>query len=874
MPTNFHEISQKNSENSCYHCGLDIPKNVNLSVKILGKDQQMCCYGCQAVAQSIVESGLENYYLQRDALPNSPRTATPDILQDLTLFNQENFQQSFVKKFDENQNQNQNQNQTNQKIIKKETSLILEGITCAACVWLNEQHLSKQPGVLQVNINYATKRARIIWDDAQIKLSQILQAVQNIGYQAFPYDPSKHEEINKKERRSALWRLWVAGFGMAQAMMYAIPMYLANGEMESDILNLMRWASLILTLPVIFYSAMPFFQNAWKDIKIKRLGMDVPISLGILVAFFASCSATFFNDGSGEVYFDSVSMFIFFLLGGRYLEMMARQKAVAVCESFSKLVPTFSTRILNYFSEKSAENRNLQRCMTSELSVDDVVLVKPGESIPADGEILEGKSSADESLLTGESRPIAKNVGDLVVGGSVNGESPLIIKIKAVGKQTRLSEIVALMEQAAAEKPKSVEVADKIAAYFVSALLLIAAITFYYWHFLNASPEAIWILVSVLVVTCPCALSLATPIALTVAAGSLAKSGVLMTHSHAVETLASATHFVFDKTGTLTLGEMKLLNIHSLSAAADKSLCLQLAASLEQNSEHSIAKAVMQSVENTNTNTNTEKNNLFLVENLQNQAGEGISGNIKNFHENSKIFFGKPEVLINKLKLNFDIPNNVNKQNTLVLLTTETTPLAIFEFGDQIRPDAEQVIQFLQQSPQNKQVILLSGDSQNVAEVVGKNLHIKAKNIIANATPQDKYKCIENLQNQSSKNIIAMCGDGINDAPVLAKSQVSLVLENATSLAKTQADFILLNENKTPLVNLKSAVLLCQKTFKIIHQNLLWAVFYNLIALPLAISGNVTPWQAGIGMSVSSLLVVLNSLRLQKVNKIVNKKVN
>lgn len=860
MPTNFHEISQKNSENSCYHCGLDIPNNVNLSVKILGKDRQMCCCGCQAVAQSIVESGLENYYLQRDALPNSPRTATPDILQDLTLFNQEKFQQSFVKKLDENQT-----NQTNQNIIKKETSLILEGITCAACVWLNEQHLSRQTGVLQVNINYATKRARIIWDDAQIKLSQILQAVQNIGYKAYPYDPSKHEEINKKERRSALWRLWIAGFGMAQAMMYAIPMYLANGEMDGGILNLMRWASLILTLPVIFYSAMPFFQNAWKDIKIKRLGMDVPVSLGILVAFFASCSATFFNDGSGEVYFDSVSMFIFFLLGGRYLEMMARQKAVAVCESFSKLVPTFSTRILNYFLEKSAEKRDLQRCMTSELLVDDVVLVKPGESIPADGEILEGKSSADESLLTGESRPIAKNVGDLVVGGSVNGESPLIIKIKAVGKQTRLSEIVALMEQAASEKPRIVETADRIAAYFVTILLLIAGLTFYYWHFVAASAEAVWILVSVLVVTCPCALSLATPIALTVVAGTLAKHGVLMTRSHAVETLAKSTHFVFDKTGTLTFGEMKLLNICSLEKnPADKSLYLRLAASLEQNSEHSIAKAVMQSVEI------TEKNNLFLVENLQNQAGVGISGNIQNiqnFHENSKIFFGKPEVLIDKLKLNFELPNTINKQHTLVLLTTETKPLAIFEFGDQIRPDAEQVIQFLQQTPQNKQVILLSGDSQNVAEVVGKNLHIKAENIIANATPQDKYKCIENLQQQNSKNVVAMCGDGINDAPVLAKSQVSLVMENATSLAKTQADFILLNENKTPLVNLKSAVLLCQKTFKIIHQNLLWAVFYNLIALPLAISGNITPWQAGIGMSVSSLLVVLNSLRLQKVNK-------
>lgn len=467
----------------------------------------MCCIGCQAVARAIVDNGLQDYYRSRDQLPESPREARPAILDQLALYDHAEFQKSFVRQLSENE---------------REASLLLEGITCAACIWLNEQHLSRQDGVTAVDINYATRRARVRWDESRIKLSDILAAIAAIGYRAYPYDAARSEEISKRERRDAIWRLWVAGFGMMQVMMYAIPVYIAaEGDMTPDIENLMRWASLLLTLPVVIYSSAPFFRNALRDLRLLRMGMDVPVALGIGSAFLASIWATLTH--AGEVYFDSVTMFVFFLLGGRYLEMTARQKAVSVTEALAKLLPAFAQRLSAF-----PKNRDPEQVLVADLQIGDTVLVRPGETIPADGRVLEGSSTADEALLTGESTPVNKAPGDTVTGGAVNMGSPLVVAVEGVGEATRLSAILRLMERAAAEKPRIVELADRVASQFVWGVLAISVLTAAAWVWVDAS-RALWITVSVLVVTCPCALSLATPIALTVAAGALARDGLLVT---------------------------------------------------------------------------------------------------------------------------------------------------------------------------------------------------------------------------------------------------------------------------------------------------------------------------------------------------------
>ena len=810
------------SQSPCYHCGQPIPDDLDLSVSIGGAGRAMCCNGCQAVAQSIVDNGLEDYYRSRDALPESQREAMPAILEQLELYDHVEFQKSFVRQLGD---------------TEREASLLLEGITCSACIWLNEKHIGNLPGVTAVDINYATRRARVRWDEAQIKLSDILAAIASIGYRAYPYDAAKNEEISRKERRDALWRLWVAGFGMMQVMMYAYPVYIADGDMTADIESLMRWASLLLTAPVVFYSSAPFFRSAWRDLKLRRVGMDVPVALGVGAAFLASCWATVIQQG--EVYFDSVTMFVFFLLGGRYLEMTARQKALSVTEALAKLLPAFAQIMPNFPVDRSTEQR-----VVADLRPGDMVLVRPGDVVPADGLVVEGVSCANESLLTGESRPVAKSPGMLVTGGSINAESPLVVRVEEVGESTRLSAIIRLMERAAAEKPRIVELADRIASYFVGALLFVAIAVAIGWYFVDPS-KALWITVSVLVVTCPCALSLATPIALTVAAGALAKDGLLVTRGHAIETLARATHFVFDKTGTLTSGRMRLVDVLP-TGALTRDDCLAVAAALEQASEHPVAVALRSTASGLP---------LPLVENALSEPGQGIEGVIAD----CRFRIGRPDYVLGLGGgvLPEAASTWLDGGDTVVVLGDASGCLALFRLGDEIRPEAKPLIDSLR--AKGRQVVLLTGDAPSVARRVADVLGIA--DVRAGATPQGKHDCVSQLQAEGA--IVAMVGDGVNDAPVLAQAQVSIAMGGGAQLARTQADFVLLSEN---LDHLRRGLLRGGKTLRVIRQNLWWSFAYNFVALPLAIAGFVTPWMAGIGMSASSLLVVLNSLRIQRLD--------
>ena len=810
------------SEDSCYHCGQAIPDAVDLPVTVAGLPRAMCCYGCQAVAQSIVDNGLADYYRSRDALPESPREAMPALLEQLALYDHVDFQKSFVKALGESE---------------REASLLLEGITCAACIWLNEQHVGKLKGVTAVNINYATRRARVRWDESQIKLSDILGAIAAIGYRAYPYDAAKNEEISRKERREAMWRLWVAGFGMMQVMMYAYPVYIANGDMTADIESLMRWASLLLTLPVIFYSSAPFFRNAWRDLKLRRVGMDVPVALGVGAAFVASLWATLVQ--SGEVYFDSVTMFVFFLLGGRYLEMNARQKALGVTEALAKLLPAFAQKMPNFPVDRSTEQR-----VVADLLPGDYVMVRAGDIVPADGRIVEGVSCANEALLTGESRPVAKVPGDPVTGGSINAESPLVVRVEQVGDGTRLSAIIQLMERAATEKPRIVELADRIASLFVAVLLLLAVLVAAGWYFVDPA-KALWITVSVLVVTCPCALSLATPIALTVAAGALAKDGLLVTRGHAIETLARATHFVFDKTGTLTSGRMHLCGVQTTADLSELE-CVAIAAALEQSSEHPVATALRRAA----------SSNLPTAEQVLSEPGRGVEALVDGW----KFRIGRPDyaLALSGAALPSAAVDWLESGETVVLLADSHGCLALFRIGDELRPESKALVRELHAA--GRHVLLLTGDAPSVARRVAGELGID--DVRAGVTPQGKYACVKELQAAGA--VVAMVGDGVNDAPVLAQAQVSVAMGGGAQLARTQSDFVLLSEN---LDHLRHGLRRGRRTLFIIRQNLWWSFAYNFVALPLAIAGYVTPWLAGIGMSASSLLVVLNSLRIQRLEK-------
>ena len=809
------------SDPACYHCGLPVPREARHVVAVDGRPRDMCCAGCEAAAQLIVDNGLTDYYRRRDAMPERRPEAIPAELLELGHFDHPEFQQGFVRPVGEHE---------------RETSLILEGITCAACVWLNERHIALQPGVSAVQINYATRRVRVRWDERRIKLSDILGAIQAIGYRAYPYDAARAEDVAARERRTMLWRVFVAGFGMMQVMMYAVPTYFAgDGDMTLREQLWFRWASLLLTLPVVLYSAAPFFRHAVRDIRLRRLGMDVPVALGVGCAFLASLWATLAN--GPEVYFDSVTMFVFFLLGGRYLEMLARARAVRGIEELGKILPAFTERLPDWPCPDG------EQVPVSQLVPGDCVRVRPGGVIPADGVVIDGVSEANEALLTGESRPVPKKVDSALTGGSINISSPLVMRVEQVGDSTRLAAIRRLMERAACEKPRLAAVSDNWATIFIVVLLTLATATWIGWHFIDPS-RALWIFVSVLVVACPCALSLATPAALTVATDALARMGVLVTRGHAIEVLARVNHYVFDKTGTLTEGQMRLEETQLLGAM-DAETLYALAAALEQGSEHPVASALRAAAAGKPP---------VAVSDVTAVTGHGMSGR----YSGGAVWIGRPDFVAERagLSVPVEVAGMELKTGTVIALADEHGWLGLFRFADALRPAAADYVRQLVAA--GIPVTILSGDAPTAVAAVGERLGIS--DVHGAMTPQDKQAFIARLQEDPAK-VVTMFGDGVNDAPVLAQAHVSVAMGSGTDLARNQADIVLLGEN---FARLGDGAGLARKTLWIIRQNLWWSFAYNLSVVPLAMMGWVTPLIAGVGMAGSSLLVVLNALRLQR----------
>ncbi|ALG67742.1 heavy metal translocating P-type ATPase [Beggiatoa leptomitoformis] len=812
------------SETHCYHCGLPIPEKTYLPVRINHETHLMCCAGCQAVAQAIVDSGLTDFYDYRTDNAPTGREIVPSFLQQTTVYDNPQIQKRFVREEGEN---------------IYEAALILEGITCAACVWLNERHLRSLSGVLEVSVNYTTHRARVRWDSRKIQLSDILQAVTRIGYLAHPYDPDRQQAVLEQERRYYLRRIGVAGVLSMQIMMFALAVYAAEWsgtQLEDEFRILFNWISLLLTIPIMLYAATPFFNNAYRDLSLRRVGMDVPVALGLLLAFVGSVWTTIVQ-GTEHVYYDSVSMFVFFLLSGRYFELVARQKSSHASESLVRIVPSMATRLIT-----NATGTDEELVLVADLAIGDTVLIRPGENIPADGQVIAGYSSIDESLLTGESRPIEKHSGDTVIAGTINIESPLQMRVDKIGADTVLSHILRLLERAQTEKPNITQFADQIAGWFVGGVLLLSVIVAFYWWQVDPS-RWLEITLSVLVVTCPCALSLATPTAITAATSTLTRIGLLTTRGHALETLARATHIVFDKTGTLTIGRLTLHSTHNISDWTT-STCLQYATALEKYSEHPIAKAL----HNACTNTPLSANAVI------NQLGAGLQGEI-----NGKTYFVGTVAFIQTqttLTLPLTTLNTLQKTGqTLVCFADKQQIHCIFLLDDELRAGARELIDALRK--QHKQLYLFSGDHvtavQNVALAVG------ITDYAAELSPADKLSKVKALQAQGA--VVVMIGDGVNDAPVLAQAQVSIAMGSGTQIARASADMILLSEQ---LSNLNIGIQTAQKTLIVIRQNIVWAIAYNVLALPAAALGFVPPWLAALGMSLSSLLVVLNALRLVK----------
>ena len=706
----------------------------------------------------------------------------------------------------------------------------LNGMRCAACAQLIELRLTQLKGVVSVRMNYAGHRVDVSWQPDAINLHKIIDAVQDLGYGALPEGES---QSLLKQKKSEIWRLFVAAFAMMQVMMYAFPSYLqphpeTGGDLTPEIDHLLKLACFALAIPVLLFSSMPFFRSAWRDIKNRHIGMDVPVSTGIIATFAMSSWATFTG---GHVYFDSMIMFVCLLLAGRMIETRVHEKSTAALRSLTQLTPNFAQYLPDY-----PEQRNSVQIEARQLQVGDYVLIPPGAQIPADGVVVEGSSECDESWMSGESRPQAKQIHSNLIGGALNISSPLIMRARQVADATQFAHLIRMMEAASNEKPPLVALADKHASQFLTVIMLLAIVTGLVWSQIDPG-RAIWVAITVLVVTCPCALSLATPGVMSAIIGLLAKRGVLIAKGSAIEGLARAGHIVFDKTGTLTEGRLKVC-ARQIWRADDLAVCADMAA----HSLHPVSKALAAELSpgELQCEQRTEIAGMGLeavcagkifrlgrigfVQELSGQTGFEITQLGPEFSNASLCAFGDRQGLI-----------------------------AVFALNDMLRADALQMARQLK--AMGKQLHILSGDSAAVVQQIAAQLQLDHAQ--GDMSPQEKYLAIQHMQKNGAK--VVMVGDGLNDGPSLSIADVSVAMGQGAPITQARSDVLLLS-NRLP--DLAYAVQMCQRSLRLIKENLGWAVGYNLLAIPAAMTGYIEPWHAAVGMSLSSLIVVGNSLRL------------
>ncbi|MBF0447051.1 MAG: heavy metal translocating P-type ATPase [Magnetococcales bacterium] len=821
--------SNPDSPLPCFHCGLDVPANNPVSYQEPAKadssnsnntEKLFCCSGCLGAYRLIQGLGLDDYYRLREG---EVRTLQPDQLDDNSLlaFDDLAYQSTLVKTVGNS----------------KEINLILSGIHCTACVWLNEQVLRKLDGIESVQVNFSTQRARLRWNPTQTSLSQIIKTVRQIGYQAEPYDPSKGEQIHQKRDRDLLSRLGVAGFGAANVMFLSVALYAGYFQgIESEYKQFFHWISFALATPVVIYSGGIFFKGAWRGLRLGHLNMDLPIALGAMSTYGYSVYITLTD--KGEVYFDSVTLFLFILLTGRYLESAARRKAASSTERLLNLEPKTATVI---------RDEQPVTVPIREVMVGDHLLVKPGERIPVDGVILSGLSSIDESMLTGESLPVKKSVGEVISGGTLNVDGALTLQAVRVRDETTLAKIIQRVESAQAQRPPVQGLADRIAVWFVGTILILAGVTFTYWFWHDPS-QALENTVALLIITCPCALGLATPAAIVVATGAAARHGILIKNGGTLERLEQVTQVILDKTGTITQGQPHVDQIIPVDGVSPESLLSQ-AAAVEQFSEHPVGKAIVQALKDHHWSLP-----IAPVENPKNSPGLGMSATLCN----KEIRIGRLEFAC-KTVANppTSYPHGNGQPATWAVCVKEDELLGWIGLSDQPKSDAKQAIQSLKRM--GLPIQLLSGDQKKVVDLIARAMEIDKSQ--SEMLPAQKEQVIQTLQQQGE--IVAMIGDGINDAPALARSDVALAVENATDVSVAASDVILLNRN---MASVSQTFFLARQTMRIIRQNFLFSFLYNALAIPLAMSGQVAPIVAAIAMPLSSLVVVGNALRLRKIS--------
>ena len=806
----------------CFHCNEAVPRGINLTVEISQIQQPMCCIGCQAVAQTIVDNGLTQYYAVRTEAAQKGQSLVPEQLQKNKLLDEAVLQSEFIYQEDD----------------YKEAILTIDGISCAACAWLIEMQLEKLEGLIKINVNATSQRATVKWQDDALKLSDILHAIEHIGYQALPFKANEAELRNKKQSKAFIKRLGISGILMMQIMMIAFGLYFgAFSEMAEHNKVYLRWVSFILAIPIIFYGAFPFYTGAIKAIKAKRLSMDVPVSIAIILAFSASAWATITQQG--EVYFESVSMFTFLLLIGKFLEFRARSHASQVSANLLKLMPMTATKVILSGDGISEESQSKEVLVAAkQLIQGDLVIIKPGEVVPADGIITSGVSQLNEAMLSGEQLPINKTINDNVFAGTINGDGNITVQVKQATNESFLSQLIRLSEQAQAHKPKIAKLSDKIAQYFVALILLTSIATAIYWQ-QHLPEEAFWITLSVLVATCPCALSLATPTALTCATTHLNRAGIMIKSGHVMETVPKINCFAFDKTGTLTTGEFTINKIELVNSESsyNQEQILAIAAALEAYSEHPIAKPFAE-----------YRDYSLTAEEVKVHSGQGVTGTLKNID----YAIGKYSWLAKTMS--FDKNQAQSFSDASCILIANKQVIAAFYLIDNIRDDAFDTISNLNR---DNRTLLLSGDSQMACDSIAQKLPVNT--VLGGLSAQDKMEQLKQAQKQGYK--VAMTGDGVNDSPVFGAAHISIAMGCGADITKSGADVILLN-NK--MASIETLIKVAHKTRRIVFQNYLWAFGYNAIVLPLAVAGYITPYMAVIGMSASSILVITNSLRLLK----------
>ncbi len=794
----------------CDHCLIEFPEREAVQDEIKGHAKIFCCHGCQGVYRLINDEGLDDFYKRRkDWVPGRVSPAAVNVSA---------FADSLRPAGDE-----------------IETDIVLDGIRCASCVWLNERVLQKTGGVTFAQVNYATHRARIRWDPKRTGLDAILQRIASIGYTPKPFIAGAYDDEQRKAQRDLLIRFGTASFFSMQQMIYSAALYAGYFQgIEVNLKNLFHWISLALTTPVVFYAGWPFLKGALRGVRHLTFNMDVLIAAGAGSAYLYSIVQMF---SGGEVYFDTATMIITLILLGRFIEAGAKRKASEALTRLLSLAPREARKV---GAPADGTYHGAPRSLTPVTAIrpGDLVEVLPGEKIPLDGIVRSGESETDESMLTGESRPVPKTVGAEVFGGTVNLFGAFIYEVTRTGDETVLARIIRAVEDAQARRAPVQAFADRVVGVFVPLVLLISLGTAAFWALTGAGTStAVMNAVSVLVIACPCALGLATPLAILIGTSFGASRGVLIKGGDVIERAKRIDLVLFDKTGTVTEGRPSLIHFRGIGMADDKAL--RIAASVERYSEHSLGKAIVAAA---------GASDLEEVTEFAAVPGKGVRGVIKG----TVVAVGNREFADAHGVLPQDVEQRETAGETVVYLSCDGKLAGIFAVSDTVRSEAKDAVATLGRN--GAETVMITGDAAATANAVAGRLGIKA--VKARRTPLEKADDVRAFH--AAGRSCAMVGDGINDAPALVEADVGIAMGRATDIALESADMVLMR-NDLRLVPL--ALRLARRTFSVIRQNLFWAFFYNVITIPMAVMGMLHPIVAAGAMALSSLSVVGNSLR-------------